>query len=73
MLSVPEGTITVRGSDLCHMLSVPEGTITVRGSDFYSIVVTLARPPDLNGIYIIDPNRASMSIYEYAAVTVSSL
>ena len=28
---VPEGTITVRDSDLC--LCVPEGTITVRDSD----------------------------------------
>ena len=30
---IPEGIITVRDSDLCHMLSVPEGTITVRSSD----------------------------------------
>ena len=32
-LLIPEGIITVRDSDLCHMLLVPEGTITVRGSD----------------------------------------
>ena len=32
-LLIPEGIITVRDSDLCHMLSVPEGTITIRGSD----------------------------------------
>ena len=32
-LLIPEGIITVRDSDLCHMLSVPEGTITVRDSD----------------------------------------
>ena len=30
---IPEGIITVRDSDLCHMLFVPEGTITVRDSD----------------------------------------
>ena len=33
-LLIPEGIITVRDSDLCHMLSVPKGTITVRDSDF---------------------------------------
>ena len=32
-LLIPEGIITVRDSDLCHMLSVPKGTITVRDSD----------------------------------------
>ena len=32
-LFIPEGVITVRDSDLCHVLSVPEGTITVRDSD----------------------------------------
>ena len=33
-LLIPEGIVTVRDSDLCHILSVPEGTITVRDSDF---------------------------------------
>ena len=28
-LFIPEGIITVRDSDLCHMLSVPEDTITI--------------------------------------------
>ena len=32
-LLIPEGIVTVRDSDLCHMLSVPEGTITIRDSD----------------------------------------
>ena len=32
-LLIPEGIITVRDSDLCHMLSVPECTITIRGND----------------------------------------
>ena len=30
---IPEGIITVRDSDLCHLLSLPEGNITVRDSD----------------------------------------
>ena len=30
---MPEGIITVRDSDLCHLLYVPEGTISVRNSD----------------------------------------
>ena len=38
-LYVPEGTITVRDSDL--YLYVPEGTITVRDSDLY---MTQTRP-----------------------------
>ena len=33
-LLISEGIVTVRDSDLCHMLSVPDGTITVRDSDF---------------------------------------
>ena len=33
-LLIPEGIVTVRDSDLCHMLFVPEGTIIVRDSDF---------------------------------------
>ena len=33
-LLIPEGIVTVRDSDLCHMLFVPEGTIAVRDSDF---------------------------------------
>ena len=33
-LLIFEGIITVRDSDLCHMLLVPEGSITIRDSDF---------------------------------------
>ena len=32
-LLILEGIITVRDSDLCHMLFVPEGIISVRDSD----------------------------------------
>ena len=44
---------------------------TVTYAMFY--VVTLSGHRDPNGIYVIDPNGASIFVYVYAAATVSSL
>ena len=81
---VPEGTITVRDSDL--YLYVPECTIIVRDSDLY---MTQTGPYILEGIIIVRDSdlchvmiqTGSMSstqtgpqyLYLYAAATVSSL
>ena len=58
---VPEGTITVRDSDL--YLYVPEGTITVRDSDLYMFIpegIITVQDSDLCHVLCSDPFGATV-------------